>query len=310
MIHINLYKPSGWDKINALGREYHALVQAGYGTTVERRSPEQKRIVNKILARTAPYIQKIAMDLVNGRSHPVNSRVKVSLRGTNYPIDDLVQEGVIAVVETFQNYNPTKGSVSTFLTYTVVSRMYKAGMENKGIIRLPISIAKLRNALNSETKGEAINIIKLRMGAAGRRCSTEEAFHIYFALRGNFNQRHSDKNGEKNSPSAKYPSETEDLPSQDPSPEEQADKAELTERIEKILSTLSKPERIVLKLSFGISAPEIKNENGKEYALEEIAHTVSINGKQVSRERIRQIRARAIQRLHCPHYARQLDDFL
>ena len=72
----------------------------------------------------------------------------------------------------------------------------------------------------------------------------------------------------------------------------------LKEQIRKVLSTLSIWERRVLQLRFGL-------EDGRTRTLEEIGYEFSI-----TRERVRQIEAKALRRLRHPSRSRCLRDYL
>jgi RNA polymerase primary sigma factor len=72
----------------------------------------------------------------------------------------------------------------------------------------------------------------------------------------------------------------------------------LKEKIEQVLSTLTPREQRILRLRFGLV-------NGKCYTLEEVGQKFGL-----TRERIRQIEARALRRLRHPRRSRQLKDYL
>jgi RNA polymerase primary sigma factor len=72
----------------------------------------------------------------------------------------------------------------------------------------------------------------------------------------------------------------------------------LREQLEKVLSTLSEREREVLKLRFGL-------EDGYSRTLEEVGHIF-----EVTRERIRQIEAKALKKLRHPSRNKRLRDYL
>jgi RNA polymerase primary sigma factor len=81
-------------------------------------------------------------------------------------------------------------------------------------------------------------------------------------------------------------------------PEDAADKISLREKIEKDLENLTQREREVLELRFGLL-------DGKDHTLEEVSNYFS-----VTRERIRQIEAKALRKLRHPTRSKQLKDFL
>jgi RNA polymerase primary sigma factor len=83
-----------------------------------------------------------------------------------------------------------------------------------------------------------------------------------------------------------------------PAPAEAASYALLKEQISKVLSTLTPREEKVLRLRFGL-------ENGRQRTLEEVGKEFN-----VTRERIRQIEAKALRKLRHPGRSKKLRDFL
>ena len=83
-----------------------------------------------------------------------------------------------------------------------------------------------------------------------------------------------------------------------PSPEEAAASHLLHEQIDEMLEALSEREREVLQYRFGL-------EDGRSYTLEEVGKRFG-----VTRERIRQIEAKALRKLRHPSRSKKLRDFL
>ncbi|GAI37124.1 unnamed protein product, partial [marine sediment metagenome] len=81
-------------------------------------------------------------------------------------------------------------------------------------------------------------------------------------------------------------------------PADAASRQLLKEQIEEVLSTLSPREQKVLQLRFGL-------EDGRSRTLEEVGKKFS-----VTRERIRQIEAKALRKLRHPSRSRKLKDYL
>ena len=82
------------------------------------------------------------------------------------------------------------------------------------------------------------------------------------------------------------------------SPVEAASNQVLREQLEQVLSTLTEREREVLKLRFGL-------EDGYQRTLEEVGHIF-----EVTRERIRQIEAKALKKLRNPKRNKPLRDYV
>jgi len=81
-------------------------------------------------------------------------------------------------------------------------------------------------------------------------------------------------------------------------PDNEAAQGELLERVDEVLSSLSDREKQVIRLRFGI-------DDGYAHTLDQIGRTFG-----VSRERIRQIEERALNKLRHPVRVRKLKDFL
>ncbi len=82
------------------------------------------------------------------------------------------------------------------------------------------------------------------------------------------------------------------------SPVDAAAREMLREQVQSALSVLSERERLVLELRFGL-------DNHKEHTLEEVSHQFD-----VTRERIRQIEAKALRKLRHPSRSKELRDYL
>uniref|UniRef100_UPI003AF0C6FD sigma-70 family RNA polymerase sigma factor n=1 Tax=Candidatus Allofournierella excrementavium TaxID=2838591 RepID=UPI003AF0C6FD len=83
-----------------------------------------------------------------------------------------------------------------------------------------------------------------------------------------------------------------------PEPAEVASFTLLKEQLSSVLSTLTPREEKVLRLRFGL-------EDGRPRTLEEVGHEF-----EVTRERIRQIEAKALRKLRHPSRSKKLKDFL
>jgi RNA polymerase primary sigma factor len=83
-----------------------------------------------------------------------------------------------------------------------------------------------------------------------------------------------------------------------PSPMDAAAREMLREQVQHALASLSEREREVLELRFGLT-------DGKEHTLEEVSRYFN-----VTRERIRQIEAKALRKLRHPARSRELRDYL
>ncbi len=84
----------------------------------------------------------------------------------------------------------------------------------------------------------------------------------------------------------------------EPSPSDSASLGMLKQQVRSVLTQLSEREREVLEMRFGFK-------DGKTHTLEEVGNTFG-----VTRERVRQIEAKALRKLRHPHHSRRLRDYL
>jgi RNA polymerase primary sigma factor len=84
---------------------------------------------------------------------------------------------------------------------------------------------------------------------------------------------------------------------QAPSPDEAASNAMLKEQLNEVLSTLTEREAKVMRMRYGL-------ENGRQQTLEDVGKALG-----VTRERIRQIEAKALRKLKHPTRSKRLKDF-
>ena len=88
------------------------------------------------------------------------------------------------------------------------------------------------------------------------------------------------------------------LPDHDtPTPESTVESMQLKERVQEVLKTLTPREALVLTLRFGL-------EDGRRRTLEEVGQTLG-----VTRERVRQIEAKALRKIHHPSRGKVLKGF-
>jgi RNA polymerase primary sigma factor len=273
--------------------------------TLERARANQAKLATRGDRMNRIEREKILSFVEDGRKareHLIkaNTRLVVSIAkkymGRGLPFLDLIQEGNLGLMKSVEKFNYKLGfRFSTYATWWIRQTITRAIADQSRTIRVPVHMNDRIRRLYKTTRELEQMLGRQPTPIEIARELGVDSEQVEWMLKVSWRPLSLEQPiGEEED--NEFGSFVED--ENTPSPSQMVYENILKDKIEQVLSSLTPREQRILRLRFGLV-------NGKCYTLEEVGQKFGL-----TRERIRQIEARALRRLRHPRRSKHLKDYL
>ncbi len=282
---LKLKKISSMDDLAKITQKTFKHIESENGVSVDQLATMWERIY-----KVQAFVSEAKNELITRNLRLVVNIAK-NYVGRGLPLLDLIQEGNIGLMKAVDKFKHEKGfKFSTYATWWIRQAITRALIDQTKTIRVPVHMMEFYNRVTKASRELTQTLgrepteeeIAKKLQVTGKK--VEEVFRAIqdpIALQtpvGDEDTELEDFIGDKNSPS----------------PYSDAENKEISGYIQKVLSTLTPKEEKVIRMRFGIGVD-------RDHTLEEVGRHLLI-----TRERVRQIEAKALRKLKHPSRLRAL----